>query len=154
VTRTVPAPAEPHVTVMLFVPWPAVMVPPFTVQLKLLPVAPVVYTAPDSLAQAVAGPPIAGAGLALIVTLYWGVVTAHVVALIISSNSTVPAPAAPHVTVMLLVPAPEVIAPPTTVQLYVLPAAAAVLYTNPVWFAHTLLLPLMTGVGFALIVTL
>ncbi len=53
-----------------------------------------------------------GVGSGLIVTLYCAVVTAQVVAVIVSVTWTHPAPAAFHVTVMELDPAPDVIVPP------------------------------------------
>ena len=58
------------------------------------------------------GPLITGVGRGLMVTLYCAVVTAQVVAVMVSVTCTQPEPAAPQVTVMELVPAPEVITPP------------------------------------------
>ena len=72
----------------------------------------VLYTTPVAFEHTVALPAITGVGFALMVTLYKPVVTAQVVAVIVSVNCNVPAPAAPHVTVMLLLPAPPVITPP------------------------------------------
>ena len=67
---------------------------------------------------------------------------------------TLPAPADPQVTVILFVPAPAVILPPVTVQLYVLPAPST-LYVVPAVPAHTVVaLLVILGVGLALIVTL
>ena len=62
------------------------------------------------------GPLITGVGRGLMVTLYCAVVTAQVVAVMVSVTWTQPGPAAPHVTVIELVPAPEVITPPDMAQ--------------------------------------
>ena len=62
------------------------------------------------------GPLITGVGRGLMVTLYWAVVTAQVVAVMVSVTCTQPDPAAPQVTVIELVPAPEVITPPEIAQ--------------------------------------
>ena len=67
---------------------------------------------PVEFAQTEAGPVMTGVGNGLIVTLYCAVVTAHEVAVMVSVTWTHPAPAAFHVTVMELVPAPPVIVPP------------------------------------------
>jgi hypothetical protein len=119
----------------------------------VLPAPGVLYTDPPSFEQTVTGPLITGVGFAFLVTLYTGVTTEQPVPPIVSVNCIVPTPADPHVTVIELVPAPAVIAPPTTFHTKVLPDAA-VLYTTPDWFSHTLFKPVITGVGFALIVTL
>jgi hypothetical protein len=58
-----------------------------------------------------------GVGNGLIVTGYCAVVTAQVVAVIVSVTCTHPAKPVPHVTVMELVPAPKVIEPPLIDQL-------------------------------------
>ena len=72
---------------------------------------------PVELAQASIGPLMPGVGNASIVTSYCAVVTAHEVAVMVSVTCTHPAPAAPQVTVMELVPAPFVIVPPLIAQL-------------------------------------
>ena len=58
-------------------------------------------------------------GNAFFVTNFCVAAAEHVVAVIVSVTSTVPAPAAPHATVIELVPVPAVIDPPTTVHEYV-----------------------------------
>ena len=55
-------------------------------------------------------------GIALIVTLFCTADALHPVAVIVSLTSTVPAPANPHVTVIVLVPVPAVTLPPPTVH--------------------------------------
>ena len=55
-------------------------------------------------------------GNGLIVTGYCAVVTAQVVAVIVSVTCTHPAEPVPQITVMELVPAPAVIEPPDIVQ--------------------------------------
>ena len=61
-----------------------------------------------------AEPVITGVGKALMVTVFCVAAAAQVVAVIVSVTSTVPAPAAPHVTVIEFVPVPAVIEPPLT----------------------------------------
>jgi hypothetical protein len=94
-----------------------------------------------------------GAGFGFIVTLYGKVVATQPVAIIVSETCRDPTPAAPHVTVILLVPAPEVILPPTMDQAYAWPAVKAVLYTSPDWFAQAVTGPIIDGVGFGFTVT-
>jgi len=57
-----------------------------------------------------------GVGNGSIVTGYCAVVTAQVVAVIVSVTCTHPDEPVPHVTVMELVPDPKVIEPPDIVQ--------------------------------------
>ena len=97
-------------------------------------------------------PLIAGVGLAFLITEYAAVVTAQVEAVIVSATVAEPVPAAPHAIVADAVPCPELIVPPVTVQTYVLPVFAVVVYVAEL-FAQTDAEPLTTGVGFALIVT-
>src|SRR5688572_5199877 len=153
VTCTLPAPAAPHCTSML-TPRSAVIVPPTTLQVNVLAVAAVLYTTPLSFAHTPLSPLITGVGLASNV-INWLAVAEHPAA-VVSVILTVPLTPLPHVTMIVLVPAPVVIVPPVTVQLYVLPVPVT-LYSSPTVPAHTVVLPLVmaiTGVGVGLMVTL
>jgi len=66
-------------------------------------------------------------GVVVTVTFSVVLLALQPVAVMLSFTATVAAPALVHDTVMLLVPCPELIAPPVTVQLYVRPAVKAVL---------------------------
>ena len=115
VTDTVPVPAAPHNTSMLLELDEPAMVPPDTVQEYELPEIVAIEYVATLFEHALSGPAITGAGVGMMVTL------------ILTAESqpnpevwvtdTVPVPAAPHNTSMLLeVDEPE-IAPPVTVQL-------------------------------------
>ncbi len=71
----------------------------------------------------------------------------HPVETIVSVTFTHPAPAAPQLTVIELVPCPAVMEPPEIAHRYVLPAFGGVVYIIPTSPAHTLVLPLTDGVG-------
>ena len=66
-------------------------------------------------------------GNVFIVTDFCVAAAEQVVAVIVSVTFTVPAPAAPHVTIIEFVPVPAVIDPPTTVHEYVSPATLVTL---------------------------
>ena len=66
--------------------------------------------------QAVFEAVIMAEGKAFIVTAFCVAAAEQPVAVIVSVTSTVPAPAAPHVTVIEFVPEPAVIVPPATDQ--------------------------------------
>src|SRR5512133_1114508 len=101
VTFTLPAPAVFQVTVIWFVPAPAVIVPPVTDHAYVWPAtAGVLYIDPVVPSHAAAAPVITGAGNGFTVTDFSAAAAEHVVAVIVSVTLTLPAPTVFQVTVI------------------------------------------------------
>jgi hypothetical protein len=157
VTPTLPEAALAlHVVVMLFVPWPAVIVTfAGTVHTYVAPLcATTLYTTPVVFGHT----PVVPLIVAVVGALF--TVTAKlpfvVPQLLVTATPTDPDAAAPdHVVVMLFVPCPAVMVTfAGTVHTYVTPACAVMLYVIAVAPAHNVAVPVTVGaVGALLLVT-